>query len=194
MNRPPNFIFLGLSGSGKGTQEEKLKAYLEPEFKMRIISTGELFRELQEVPTETGWRIKQTLKEGGLPPEEIAVTLWMHEVMFTVQEDEGIIFDGAPRRLQEAVEMDKFLEFIDRKKVTRVLHLEVSPEEITRRLLERKREDDNEAAIHGRIEYYYKEVVPTVEYYKQSGRLIEINGEQNPELVQQEILTKLGFK
>jgi len=193
MQQPPNFIFLGLSGSGKGTQEEKLKAHLRPHYKMRIISTGELFRGLEEVETEAGRRVKEILKSGGLPPEEMAVMLWMHEMAFTVQEDEGVIFDGTPRRLQEAVQMDRFLEFVKRKAVTKVIHLAVNPEEVTRRLLDRKRKDDTAEAIRKRIEYYYDEVVSTVEYYKQQNRLIEINGEQAVEDVFRDLLVALNL-
>ena len=160
---------------------------------MRIISTGELFRGLEEVETEAGRRVKEILKSGGLPPEEMAVMLWMHEMAFTVQEDEGVIFDGTPRRLQEAVQMDRFLEFVKRKAVTKVIHLAVNPEEVTRRLLDRKRKDDTAEAIRKRIEYYYDEVVSTVEYYKQQNRLIEINGEQAVEDVFRDLLVALNL-
>lgn len=191
MTKPPSFIFLGISGSGKGTQEELLQKYLEPQYKMRIVSTGKLFRELQEAPTEAGRRTKEILTHGGLPPEELAVMLWMHEVVFHVQEDEGIIFDGTPRRLLEAVRMDSFLEFVERKDKTQVVLLNVSPEEVTRRLLQRKRGDDTEEAIRARIRYYYDEVMLTVEYYRQQGRLVEVNGEQAPDVVHQDILKAL---
>lgn len=191
--QPPNFIFLGLSGSGKGTQEEKLKAYLEPRYKMRIISTGKILREIIDLPTETGRRIKETLSHGDLMPEPFAIMAWMHEAVFHVQEAEGIIFDGSPRKVDEAREMDWFLEFVGRKDTTRVVYLKVSPEEVTRRLLLRQRHDDTEEGIKGRISYFYDEVLKTLDYYGADKRVIEVNGEQPVENVFRDLLRALNL-
>ena len=191
MTKPPNFIFLGLSGSGKGTQEELLKEALEPQFKMRIISTGGLYRQLFELDTAVGRRVRDIVNKGNLAPSEFTVMLWMHEATFNVMEDEGIIFDGTPRRVPEALNLDQFLEFVDRRSTTQVIYLHVSPEEVTRRLLERKRGDDTPDSIRKRIDYFYSEVMETIEYYRNSHRVVEINGEQSVEKVHQDIMNAI---
>ena len=72
----------------------------------------------------------------------------------------------------------------------RVVHLDITDEEAMKRLLARKRYDDTEAAIRERLQWYKAEVVPAVEYYREKGRLVEINGEQSVEAVHQEIVEK----
>lgn len=192
-NKPLNIIFLGLSGSGKGTQVQLLADVLRAHNPVHIVSTGDLFRRLQEFTTDVGKRVKRILQEGGLPFDDLATTLWMHEIAFRVHEHEGIIFDGAPRRLDEAKNIDRFLEFLERKHNTKVVYLSVTPEEITKRLLQRGRADDNLTAIEGRIDYFQQSVLPTLEYYRKENRLIEINGEQPAENVHADIIKALGL-
>ena len=160
---------------------------------VHVVSTGDLFRRLQEFTTDVGKRVKRILQEGGLPFDDLATTLWMHEIAFRVHEHEGIIFDGAPRRLDEAKNIDRFLEFLERKEYTKVAYLSVTPEEITKRLLQRGRADDNITAIEGRIDYFQKSVLPVLDYYREQGRLIEISGEQPVEKVHADIVKALGL-
>lgn len=193
MEKPLNIIFLGLSGSGKGTQVQLLADVMRIHNPVHVVSTGDLFRRLQEFTTDVGKRVKRILQEGGLPFDDLATTLWMHEIAFRVHEHEGIIFDGAPRRLDEAKNIDRFLEFLERKDHTKVVFLSVTPEEIMKRLLSRGRADDNITAIEGRIDYFEKSVLPVLDYYREQGRLIEINGEQPMEKVHADVVKALGL-
>lgn len=191
MEKPLNIIFLGLSGSGKGTQVQLLADVMRGFHPAHVVSTGDLFRRLQEFTTDVGKRVKRILQEGGLPFDDLATTMWMHEIAFRVHEHEGIVFDGAPRRLDEAKNIDRFLEFLERKEYTKVVYLSVTPEEITKRLLHRGRADDNLTAIEGRIDYFQTSVLPVIDYYRKEGRLIEINGEQPVEKVHEDIVKAL---
>ncbi len=216
----PVIIFLGRSGSGKGTQAELLMNKFSGFY---YISTGDLFRKLAKANSDVSRIIAEVLSRGELPFDDLATTLWMHEVSFNVKEGEGIILDGAPRRVQEAKNLDKFLEFMGRLKNTRVLYIDVSKEEAVNRLLKRRictkcgflvpwlgdyknwttcnkcggllkaRGDDKLEAIEGRMEFFKKAVVPTVKYYEKQNRLIKINGEQGIDKIFQDIvkMTKL---
>jgi len=93
MEKPLNIIFLGLSGSGKGTQVGLLKEKLEDYWPMQIIVTGDFFRDLAKQDTDVGRRIKKIQEEGGLPFDDLATTGWMYKIAYTVKENEGILFN-----------------------------------------------------------------------------------------------------
>lgn len=191
MEKPINIIMLGLSGSGKGTQVELLLALLKPRYRMQVIATGDLFRKLKSLDTDVGKRVRDMLAKGGLVFDDLATTMWMHEIAVRVKEDEGIIFDGAPRRVPEAQNMDRFLAYLERKERTFVLYLRVSPEEAKKRLLLRGREDDTDSAIAARMAYFRDRVMPVIFYYRDEERLLEINGEQSIENVHKDIVEAL---
>jgi len=187
-NKPLNFIFIGRSGSGKGTQAGFL---LEKLPNLAIISTGDFMRDLATKDTDTGKRIEAILNRGGLPFDEMATALWMNKIAYTVKENQGILCDGFPRRLDEAKDLDNFLEWLERKESTKVLLIDVSEEEATKRLMKRARYDDGKNKIKNRLSWFEKRVMPAIKYYKDQGRLIHINGEQKPREVFKEILEKI---
>ena len=187
--KPLNFILVGRSGSGKGTQADLLKNKFG---NLVHITTGDLMRDLAEKDTDVGVRIKKILQEGGLPYDDMATTLWMHKISYSVGQNQGIICDGFPRRVNEAHNLDRFLEWLGRKDHTKVLFLDVHHDEAFTRLKKRGREiDDNDEAIRGRMAYFQDKVLPVADYYKESDRLIDINGVQPVEDVFKEILEKI---
>lgn len=187
--KPLNFVLIGRSGSGKGTQAE----LLAKKFKDLVhISTGELMRDLAKKDTDVGVRIKKILEEGGLPFDDMATTLWMHEISFSVKKDQGIICDGFPRRVNEAQNLNRFFEWLGRDKNTKVLEIDISHAEAFTRLKKRARGiDDNDEAINGRLSYFEDRVVPVINFYKERSQLIHINGEQSIKDVFKEILSKI---
>ena len=193
MNKPLNIIFLGLSGSGKGTQVGLLKQKLLTRQKVYESSTGEMFRKLKETDSDAGKGVALILKQGGLCPKSVALSLWINKMLWDLKEDEGVMMEGSPRSLWEAQGTDEFFQFMQRSEHLHVVHLRVSSEEITRRLLARAREDDTEEAIKARIAYFTNDVVPVIEHYQEQGCLIEINGEQSAEKVHEDIVKALGF-
>ena len=215
---PLNFILIGRSGSGKGTQAKFLMRHFKNLF---YISTGDLFRNLTKVKTDTGKKIKKILEQGGLPHDDLATSLWMHEIAYKIKENQGILADGFPRRLNEAKSLDKFLKFLGRKERTFYFLIDISRKQALNRLLKRRickkcgqlipwmgkfkklkicnkckgeliaRDDDTLQAINNRLDYYEKRVTPVIKYYKRQNRLIRINGEQSPENVFREILKNI---
>ncbi len=184
-----NFVFIGRSGCGKGTQA---KLVMEHFPNLVYISTGDLMRDLAKQKTDVGQRIKEILDKGGLPFDDIATSLWMREISYKVRSDQGIIADGFPRRLNEAQNLDNFLDWLGRKENTKVLLVDVSREEAFKRLEKRARGDDTEEQINNRLDYYEERVVPAINYYKEQGRLIKINGELSVEGVFKDILEKIN--
>lgn len=185
MKTTKNFVLIGRSGSGKGTQAEFLMEYFG---NLVYISTGALFRELAKADTVASKKVIDILESGGLPFDDLATTLWMHEIAFKVKEDQGFIMDGAPRRPQEAQNLDRFLEFLDLDKRTFFILIDISREEAFKRLSARGRSDDSKDAINSRMDYYEKIVRGVVEHYESRRRLIRINGEQSVEDVHKDIM------
>jgi len=185
--KPLNFVFIGRSGAGKGVQAKRL---LKKFNNLVYISTGDLMRDLAGKATDAGKRIKVILDRGGLPFDEMATTLWMHKIAYSIKENQGIICDGFPRRLNEANDFDRFMKWLDREESMRILLIDVSDEEALRRLLKRARYDDDEKKIKNRLSWFKKRVTPVINYYKEQNRLIHINGEQTRDKVFEEILRK----
>jgi adenylate kinase len=176
---------MGPPACGKGTQAKLLLKRFKGYY---YISTGQLFRKLVKEKTHTGEKIKETLESGGLIFDDLATTLWMHEIAFNVKKNQGIIADGFPRRLQEAKNLDEFLKFLDRKKNTKFFLIEISEKEARKRLPKRGRADDNPEDITRRFRIYRKRTIPAMNYFKKQGRLIKINGEQSIEDVFKDVL------
>lgn len=185
-----NLIIIGRSGSGKGTQAELLVKLMGNLF---YISSGQLFRRLSEQHTDIGQRVKKIVEEGGLPPDEIAISLWLYEIAYNVKPDQGIIFDGAPRKLEEAKHLDSILQFTGRFNNTKVLLIDISRDEAFKRLKLRARSDDTDEAIHNRLNFYEEQVSWVVSHYQEQGKLIKINGEQNIEKIHEDIRVVLNI-
>ena len=188
MSKSKNFVLIGRSGSGKGTQAGRLMKHFG---NLHYIPSGRLFRRLSKLNTVAGRRIAQTLREGNLPFDDLATTLWMHEIAHKVKENQGFILDGSPRRKPEVENLDRFLDFLGTKESTFPILIDVSREEAFRRLVERGRADDAPDAINNRLSYYDNIAVEVARYYEDQGRLLRVNGEQRPQKVFEDILSFL---
>jgi adenylate kinase len=175
-NKILNFILIGPPGSGKGTQAKLLLKRFKGAY---YISTGQLFRKLTERKTDTGKRVKSIVEGGGLPFDDLATTLWMHEIAFNVKQNQSIIADGFPRRLQEAKDLNNFLEFLERKQNTVFFLIDISEKEAFRRLAKGrvhkngkliKRADDDPEDIKRRFRIYRERTIPAMNYLKKQRR------------------------
>lgn len=189
MTKPFNVILIGRSGSGKGTQAELLTRKFSHFY---YLATGDLFRDLAKRDTDTGNRVKKVLDEGGLPMDDLATTMWMHNLVYNLKEEQGLLADGFPRRLPEAKSLDAFLEFLERISTSHFILIDISGPEAFRRLTARGRADDTNEAITGRMSYYEERVIEVVEYYKEHDRLTVINGEQSVLDVHKDIVNALS--
>ena len=186
--QPFNFVLIGRSGSGKGVQSDLLMKKFPY---LKHIVTGDMFRNLSSQDTDTAYRINETLKRGGLPFDNLATMLWMHEIAFTIKREDGILLDGAPRRIVEAENLGRFLDFLERGANTFIIFLDTTREEAEKRLLARGRVDDTPEAIKGRLDYYEEQVASVPKYYEKQGQLITINGNQSIENVFADIVESL---
>ena len=199
MNNLHNYIFIGRSGCGKGTQIEKLAEYLtqkgviNAEHTFLRIETGSRFRDFAQTDNYTAKMLKEAMDNGERLPDNFAIWTWTASLIDDFTGAEHIFFDGCPRSLLEAQALDWVLKFYSRDNPT-VVYLEVSREESKRRLLERGRADDELADIDKRLDWFESDVLPAVEYYRNNAkyRFIEVDGEQSREKIHKDLVSMLG--
>ncbi|MDQ4077714.1 MAG: adenylate kinase [Chloroflexota bacterium] len=180
------YVLLGPPGSGKGTQAANLVEALDGTH----LSTGELLRAAVEEETELGRKVEPLLSAGQLVPTRLLLPI-LEEAFATVPEEEPVIFDGFPRRLEQAIELDKMLARHDRA-LSDVFLLDVPREELFDRLLGRGRADDRRAVIEERLDIYQQEIEPLRDYYEERDLLRVVDGTGAPEEVTERLLAHIG--
>ena len=194
-------ILLGAPGAGKGTQAVMLADKLN----LVQVASGDLFRQALRDETELGLKAKAYMDKGQLVPDEITIQMVL-ERLSAPDCTNGAILDGFPRNLQQAEALDKALEKqsknIDKVVYVAVSERELlkrlggrwicrncqtpyhevdSPPKVAGKC-DRcggelyQRADDNVETIKKRLEVYYAETSPLIDYYTSTGKLLEING------------------
>ncbi|MDO8621439.1 MAG: nucleoside monophosphate kinase [Candidatus Levybacteria bacterium] len=174
-------ILIGIQGAGKSTQGNLLSEKL----KIPYLSTGHIFRFLAKEKTKLGRYIKEIMNAGYLIPDKKTVSI-VSNYLKRPEYANGYILDGFPRTL------DQVKEF--KNGVDKVVYLKVSDKEALWRLSYRNgdnREDETLAALRKRIELFHKLTEPVLDYYKNKGNLVEVDGEKAVEEVHKEILEKI---
>lgn len=171
-----NIILFGPPGSGKGTQSEKLIA----NYGFRHLATGDLLRSEIKNQTPLGLQAKGFMDKGQLVPDEVVIGMISAELEH-YPEASGFLFDGFPRTEAQSEALDTLLT-LKKTEIGVVLALQVSEEELVKRLLNRgltsgRTDDDNENVIRARIAEYHKKTSAVADYYKRFGKVVYIPGE-----------------
>ena len=171
-----NVILFGPPGSGKGTQSEKLVE----KYGLVHLSTGNLLREEISNKTPLGVEAKKFMDHGQLVPDEVVIG--MVDSFFDKHKSApGFLFDGFPRTVAQAIALDKLLT-LKKTEIATVLALDVTEEELVKRLLNRgktsgRSDDTNEEVIRKRFTVYTNETSPVANYYKKARKFKIIPGE-----------------
>lgn len=192
---PKAFVFFGRSGCGKGTQAKLLEQFLKAKGgEVIYIETGSKFRELAQKEDLVGQNIREILQNGFLIPVFLPIWIWTQIIVEKFSGTQHMILDGVCRRLEEAVALDSAFGFYKIEKPNIIL-MNVSKEWSLARMMERKRADDTPEKIQNRLEWYEKDVAPSIRYFqnKEGYNFIEINGEQSVEEVHKAIIGALGY-
>ncbi len=175
-------FFIGKPGCGKGTQAK----LLSEKTGWKVMSSGSQFRAIAAEDSTVGRRVKAEIDVGTLSPHWFAMYLYL-KALFTVRDDESVIFDGFNRKAQEAELVIDSLKWLGRPFT--ILNVRISDEEVKKRLAKRKeiegRTDDS--AVEERLKEYREYTEPAIEIFHKAGTLIEINGEQTPEEIAADI-------
>ncbi len=170
-----NLVIFGPPGAGKGTQSK----LIAKKFNFHQISTGELLRNEIKKKSEIGIKISSIINSGKLVSDKLVSDL-IEKFISDKTFKNRLIFDGYPRNLDQAINLDDLLKNNDQK-IEIVLKLSVSLGTIKKRILERKdqekRADDTEEVAIKRYETYENSIKPVIAYYEKSKLLKVINGE-----------------
>ena len=194
MNENPiAIIFIGRSGSGKGTQAQLIKQYFDTKGLPNLyLGTGNAFRDMMTKDDFTARKAKQIYEEGGRHPDFLAITLLGNIFRFEYQEHQNLLIDGAARSLTEAMHIMDILTFYNIKNI-KIIHLNVSHEWSVDKLTKRARSDDNDRIFAVKKEWYDHDVVPAIGFFKNNPAVdfCDINGEQGIDQIHQDIITCL---
>ncbi len=173
-------ILLGPPGAGKGTQAQRLVA----KHGIVQLSTGDMLRAAVKAGTPLGRQAQEIMAHGGLVPDDVVVEIVAQRI---AQPDarKGFILDGFPRTVPQAAALDRMLAERNLA-LDGVIELRVDEDalikRIERRIEEMKargealREDDNPKVLHRRLKAYREQTAPLIDYYRDKGALITVNG------------------
>ena len=209
-------IFLGAPGVGKGTQA----AYVAQKLNLVHIASGNLFRQAIERGTELGMQTKSYMERGVLVPDPISIRIVL-ERMSAPDCEPGVILDGFPRNLKQAEVLDKalaqqvkaidkviYIKVSEEELIKRLsgrwvcrncqtpYHIISSPPKVWGKCDKcggelYQRPDDTVEAIKKRLEVYFAETAPLIDYYTRAGKLLEIDGEGGVDEVGRRIVAAL---
>lgn len=195
---------MGCPGAGKGTQSAKLKET----WGLKHISTGDVLRGEIAAGTQIGKQVAALINHGNLVPDELMIAMLENIIAST---DQGIILDGFPRTVAQAQALDAMMSRLGRE-ISAVVMIDLPEAEVVKRLSTRRlckkcgkpaatptqptcecggelyvRADDAPESVKHRLEVYRAQTLPVKNFYANSGKYVEINGNQTPQQVFEDI-------
>lgn len=196
-NKARVFIFVGRSGSGKGTQIHLLKDFITKKYNEKAyhIEMGEILRNFFQEEGYIQEKAKDsTNNHGNFQPDFIINSLLISNVMHFDNKESVLFFDGYPRNVFQLETLKDFLKYLEHKNAVFV-NIEVSRQVSKERMLKRGRVDDHEEAINNRLDSYDNFVLPMIEVAKKDSffNYLEVIGEDTVENIYKKIIENLGF-
>ena len=169
-----NIILFGPPGAGKGTQAK----YLVKKINGFQVSTGDMLRNEIKKDSIIGKKIIKNMNDGKFVDDEIVNGL-IRDIVFDHKKKDKLIFDGYPRSLSQAKNLDLLLDKSDQK-IKKIFFLNVNKETIVKRIEKRKvienRSDDELNTIIKRYETYMETTKPVLDFYNKNSNFHEIDG------------------
>ncbi len=186
-----NVILFGPPGAGKGTQAK----HLVKQLKSFQISTGDILRDEIQNNSEIGKKIVEDMSDGRFVSDEIVNSL-IEKLIFDPSKKNKLIFDGYPRSLTQAKNLEKLLEKTNQK-IDFVFFLNVNKETIIKRIEQRKtienRTDDDLNTIVKRYDKYMETTKPVLDFYSKNSNFYELDGSSKIEEITAKINSFLNL-
>ena len=180
-----NVIIFGPPGAGKGTQSQNLVK----KFKLFQVSTGDLLRSEIKKKSEIGKEIEEIISRGDFATDDIVNKL-IKNIIFDPQKKNKLIFDGYPRSLNQAKNLDLLLDSSNQK-INFIFFLNVNKDIIIKRIERRKilekRSDDDSNTILKRYDAYMETTKPVLDFYSKNPNFYEIDGSEKIEVISSKI-------
>lgn len=182
-----NLVLFGPPGAGKGTQAR----ILQERRGWPQLSTGDMLRAAADAGTELGRKTKALMDRGELVSDEIVIAI-IAERFDRPDCARGVVFDGFPRTIPQAEALDRMLRERG-KQIDLVVGLKVKDDALIARVENRIREggprrgDDTPETLRHRLDIYYKNTAPLLEYYRAQGKLVSVDGMAPIEAVTREV-------
>lgn len=212
-----NLVLMGLPGAGKGTQAERIVE----KYDIPHISTGDMFRAAIKDGTELGMKAKSFMDQGALVPDEVTIGI-VKERLAKDDCKKGFLLDGFPRTVPQAEALETLLTELDRqihyvinievdttklmdrltgrricKSCGATYHMVFNPPAVEG-VCDKcggelyQRSDDNAETVGNRLEVNIKQTQPLLDFYNEKGYLRNINGDQDIEVVAEDLDELLG--
>ncbi len=193
-----NLVIFGPPGSGKGTQAK----ILQEKRGWPQLSTGDMLRAAITAGTDLGKKCKAIMEKGELVPDDVVIGI-ISERYDQPDCTGGAIFDGFPRTIPQARALDQMLK-LRNKEIDLVIELKVDDKVLIDRVKTRiaqsggvARADDNPETLQNRLNVYYQNTAPLLEFYKRADKLVTVDGMAPIEEVTKaiaEVIEKAGHK
>lgn len=185
MDRVNTILLIGRPGSGKGTQATLLSERLA----WIRLSSGDRIKQIRDGDEPFSARVRAVYDKGTFLPDWLADFI-LERGLLDLEPYVGVVTEGFGRTLQQAQHYTDIIEWLGRSLL--VIHLEVSEEETLRRMASRSatqdRPDSNtQEKMHSRLAQYTAETEPALEYLRTLGVVKDIDGEQTPEKIAEDI-------
>lgn len=174
-------LLIGRPGSGKGTQAKLLAQKLG----WIRLSSGDLIKDIRDGNEPFSPRVREMYDKGRLLPDWFADYL-LESNLLELDSHVGIICEGFGRTESQARHLCDIIDWMGRD--LKVINLEVSEDEVRRRMMERAKTEDRpdsnaEHKITDRLDLFTKETIPALEYFRACGRVVDVDGAQTPDEV-----------
>ncbi|MBR6724882.1 MAG: adenylate kinase [Erysipelotrichaceae bacterium] len=198
-----NLLIIGAPGAGKGTMSD----LLINTYHLVHVSTGDMLRAAVKAGTPVGLKAQEYMNKGALVPDEV-----IHDIIVErLSQDDikaGFLFDGYPRTIAQAQDLDQILKEIGLK-IDAVINLNIEDDELIKRITGRRlcptcgeifniyykapakegicdkcgaelitRKDDNLESLTVRLQEYHKNTQPVIEYYEKAGLVANVDAKQ----------------
>lgn len=176
---------VGPPGAGKGTQA----SWLTQATGIPSVVAGDLVRSAAVAKSPRGDVITHCVASGSLVPDRLMLQLIRDEVTRVAENERGVLFDGFPRTLAQAIMLETTML---PRPIDIVVELVVPTETITARLESRCRADDTEAALSRRLQSFERDTRPMIERFGAQGVLVRVDGDAPPPVVHRSITEALS--
>ncbi len=211
-----NLLIIGAPGAGKGTMSD----LIINTYHLVHVSTGDMLRAAVKAGTPVGLKAQEYMNKGALVPDEVIHDIIVERLSADDMEA-GFLFDGYPRTVNQAKDLDSILKEVG-KKIDCVINMNIEDEELVKRITGRRlcpvcgeifniyykapekegicdkcgaeliqRKDDNLESLTVRLEEYHKNTQPVIEYYEESGLVKHVDATKSVDGVFDEIRSVL---